>query len=66
MYGQPHHLALQRIAELMDGPNIRSGEVKAFRMFGLQVRSLVSMLEQLGQERQCRAGVWVTCLQIDE
>ncbi len=50
MYGQPHHLALQRIAELMDGPNIRSGEVKAFRMFGLQVRSLVSMLEQLGQK----------------
>lgn len=50
MYGQPHQLALQRIAELMDGPNIRSGDVKAFRMFGLQVRSLVSMLEQLGQK----------------
>lgn len=50
MYGQPHHLALQRIAELMDGPNICSGDVKAFRMFGLQVRSLVSMLEQLGQK----------------
>lgn len=50
MYGQPHHLALQRIAELMDGPNIRSGDVKAFRMFGLQVRSLVSMLEQLGEK----------------
>ncbi|XP_067274307.1 uncharacterized protein [Pseudorasbora parva] len=48
MYGQPHQLALQRIAELMDGPNIRSGDVRAFRMFGLQVRSLVSMLQQLG------------------
>lgn len=47
MYGQ---LALQCIAELMDGPNIRSGDVKAFRMFGLQVCSLVSMLEQLGQK----------------
>ncbi|XP_026105544.1 uncharacterized protein LOC113077350 [Carassius auratus] len=50
MYGQPHQLALQRIAELMDGANIRSGDVKAFRMFGLQVRSLVSMLQQLGHK----------------
>ncbi|KAI2668878.1 Polyprotein P3 [Labeo rohita] len=61
MYGQPHHLALQRTAELMDGPNIRSGDVKAFRMFGLQVRSLVSMLEQLGEkgdvELECRSHV---------
>ncbi|RXN21410.1 hypothetical protein ROHU_023989 [Labeo rohita] len=52
MYGQPHQLALQRIAELMDGANIRSGDVKAFRMFGLQVRSLVSMLQQLGHKVQ--------------
>lgn len=50
MYGQPHQLALQRIAELMDGANISSGDVKAFRMFGLQVRSLVSMLQQLGHK----------------
>ncbi|KAL0186159.1 hypothetical protein M9458_017829, partial [Cirrhinus mrigala] len=50
MYGQPHQLALLRIAELMDGANIRSGDVKAFRMFGLQVRSLVSMLQQLGHK----------------
>lgn len=45
MYGQPHQLALQHIADLMDGPNIRNGDVKAFRLFGLHVRSLVSMLE---------------------
>ncbi len=50
MYGQPHQLALQRIADLMDGPNIHSGDVKAFCLFGLHVRSLVSMLEQLGQK----------------
>ncbi|XP_073718037.1 uncharacterized protein [Misgurnus anguillicaudatus] len=50
MYGQPHQLALQRIAELMDGPNIRSGDVGSFRMFGLQVRSLVSMVQQLGHK----------------
>lgn len=47
-YGQPHQLALQRIAELMDGPNIQSGDIKSFRLFTLNVRSLVSMLELLG------------------
>lgn len=35
-YGHPHHLALQRIAELMDGPNIASGDIKAFRLFTLR------------------------------
>lgn len=49
-YGQPHQLALQRIAELMDGPNISQGDVRAFRMFALKVRSLVSMLQQLGNK----------------
>ncbi len=48
MYGQPHKLVLQNIAEVMDGPNIRTGDVKAFKLFALRVRSLVSMLEQLG------------------
>ncbi|RXN38437.1 hypothetical protein ROHU_001105 [Labeo rohita] len=50
MYGQPHKLVLQNIAEVMDGPNIRTGDVKAFKVFALRVRSLVSMLEQLGPE----------------
>ncbi|RXN14040.1 hypothetical protein ROHU_028875 [Labeo rohita] len=50
MYGQPHKLVLQNIAEVMDGPNIRTGDVKAFKLFALRVRSLVSMLEQLGSE----------------
>ncbi|KAE8276983.1 hypothetical protein D5F01_LYC25284 [Larimichthys crocea] len=48
MYGQPHKLAVQRITELMDGPDVHSGDVKAFRLFALRVRSLVGMLEQLG------------------
>lgn len=60
-YGQPHQLALQRIAELMDGPNIASGDQKAFRLFALKVRSLVGMLEQLGRngsfELQCGSHV---------
>lgn len=48
MYGQPHQLALQRISNLMDGPNIKSGDVKAFKGFALKVRALVGMLNQLG------------------
>ncbi|KAJ8369137.1 hypothetical protein SKAU_G00091650 [Synaphobranchus kaupii] len=50
MYGQPHRLALQHIAELMDGADVASGDVKSFHMFALRVRSLVSMLEQLGRK----------------
>ncbi len=60
-YGQPHQLALQQIAELMDGPNISSGDIKAFRLFALKVRSLIGMLGQLGQkgtfELQCGSHV---------
>lgn len=46
-YGQ---LALQRIAELMGRQLLISGDTKTFRMFGLKVRSLVSMLSQLRRE----------------
>lgn len=60
-YGQPHHLALQQIAELMDGSNIVNGDTRAFRMFALRVRSLVSVLEQLGRkgkvELECSSHV---------
>ncbi|XP_048030334.1 uncharacterized protein LOC125279307 [Megalobrama amblycephala] len=48
LYGQPHQLALKRIAVLMDGPSIRSGDTRAFRLFALKVRALVGMLDQLG------------------
>lgn len=50
MYGQPHKPVLQNIAEVLEGPNIRSGDIKAFKLFALRVRSLLSMLEQLGSE----------------
>lgn len=50
MYGQPQQLALKRISDLMDGPNIRPGDIKAFKSFALQVRALVGMLQQLGNQ----------------
>lgn len=60
-YGQPHQLALQKIADLMDGPNIRSGDTQAFRRFALRVRVLVGMLDQLDEkgdiELQCGSHV---------
>ncbi|KAJ8395307.1 hypothetical protein AAFF_G00032920 [Aldrovandia affinis] len=49
-YGQPHQLSLQRIAELMEEPTIRSGDTAGFRKFALRVRALVGMLEQLGED----------------
>lgn len=48
LYGQPHLLALQRISSLMEEPNIRMGDTKAFRQLALKVRALVGMLQQLG------------------
>lgn len=48
MYGQPQQLALKRISDLMDEPSIKTGNVRAFKSFALQVRALVGMLHQLG------------------
>lgn len=42
----------------MDGPNVGSGDVKAFRMFALKLRSLVSMLEQLGSKGNVELQCW--------
>ncbi|XP_027861387.1 uncharacterized protein LOC114137071 [Xiphophorus couchianus] len=60
-YGQPHQLSLQRIAELMDEPNIRTSDTTGFRRFALRLRALVGMLEQLGEdghiELQCGSHV---------
>ncbi|KAG5274636.1 hypothetical protein AALO_G00138470, partial [Alosa alosa] len=50
-YGQPHKLSLRRIAEVMDGPDIRrSGDLTSFCRFALRVRALVGMLAQMGDE----------------
>ncbi|KAJ8384940.1 hypothetical protein AAFF_G00196060 [Aldrovandia affinis] len=49
-YGQPHKLAVQHITELMDGPDVCSGDLKAFRLFALRVRSLVDFADWLEYE----------------
>ncbi|RXN24065.1 hypothetical protein ROHU_036624 [Labeo rohita] len=60
-YGQPHQLALRRIADLMDDPTIRSHDASGFKRFALKVRALVGMLDQLGDsgrvELQCGSHV---------
>ncbi|XP_061733574.1 uncharacterized protein LOC133536902 isoform X1 [Nerophis ophidion] len=64
MYGEPQQLALKKISELMDGPNIRTGDIKAFKSFALQVRALVGMLHQLGGQgwTELRCGSHVSRL----
>lgn len=49
-FGQPHQLALKRIAQVMDAPDIKRGDHESFQRFALQIRALVGMLETLGIE----------------
>jgi len=60
-YGQPHHVALKRIAAVMDSPEIRRGDIAAFERFSLHVQSLVGMLQTLGSdgevEQRCGSHV---------
>ncbi|KAI7811157.1 hypothetical protein IRJ41_011015 [Triplophysa rosa] len=37
MYGQQHKLVLPNTAEVMDGPNTKTGDVKAFKLFSLRL-----------------------------
>ncbi|XP_073782539.1 uncharacterized protein [Danio rerio] len=49
-FGQPHHIALRRIAALMESPEIKRGDLMAFERFSLHVQSLVGMLQTLGPD----------------
>lgn len=49
-FGQPHQLTLNKIATVMDSPNIKRGDVAAFDKFALQIQSLVGMLKTLGPD----------------
>ncbi|XP_067260302.1 uncharacterized protein [Chanodichthys erythropterus] len=49
-YGQPHQLALRKIASVLDSPDVRRGDIPAFQRFALQVQSLVGLLRTLGRD----------------
>ncbi|XP_057186686.1 uncharacterized protein LOC130552431 [Triplophysa rosa] len=49
-FGQPHQVALKRIATIMDSPEIKRGDIAAFERFSLHVQSLVGMLQTLGPD----------------
>lgn len=49
-FGQPHQLALRKIAAVMDAPDVKRGDMVAFERFSLQIQSLVGMLRTLGLE----------------
>ncbi|KAK7880872.1 hypothetical protein WMY93_032490 [Mugilogobius chulae] len=51
-YGQPHQLALRKIADLMESSSIARGDTAGFKRFALRVRALVGLLEQLGESGQ--------------
>ncbi|XP_052415143.1 uncharacterized protein LOC127959801 [Carassius gibelio] len=63
-FGQPHQVALKRIADVMDSPEIRRGDTAAFEKFALHVQSLVGMLKTLGSdgEVELRCGSHVARL----
>ncbi|RXN16386.1 hypothetical protein ROHU_008394 [Labeo rohita] len=60
-YGQPHQLAQSEIAALLNSPDIRVGDAKAFQSFALNVDLLVGMLLSLegpqGRELSCTGHV---------
>lgn len=46
-YGQPHQLAQGEIAAILNSPDVRAGDSKAFQSFALRVDLLVGMLTSL-------------------
>ncbi len=49
-FGQPHQLALRKIASVLEAPDVKRGDTIAFQKFALQVQSLVGLLKTLGPE----------------
>ncbi len=49
-FGQPHQLALRKIASVLESPDIKRGDISAFQRFVLQVQSLVGLLKTLGRD----------------
>lgn len=49
-FGQPHQLALRKIASVLEAPDVKRGDTVAFQKFAIQVQSLVGLLKTLGPE----------------
>lgn len=49
-FGKPHQLALNKIARVMDAPDVRPGDPEAFERFALQIQALVGLLKSLGPD----------------
>ncbi|KAG1971415.1 hypothetical protein F2P79_002534 [Pimephales promelas] len=49
-FGQPHQLALKKIASVLETPEVKRGDTVAFQKFSLQIQSLVGLLQTLGPE----------------
>ncbi|XP_057688209.1 uncharacterized protein LOC130913548 [Corythoichthys intestinalis] len=47
-FGQPHQLALRKIAAVLEAPEVKRGDIAAFQKFSLQIQSLVGLLQTLG------------------
>ncbi|KAL7844326.1 hypothetical protein SRHO_G00228650 [Serrasalmus rhombeus] len=47
-FGQPHQLALQKMAAVLEAPEFKCGDIGAFQRFSLQIQSLVGLLQTLG------------------
>ncbi len=39
-FGQPHQLALRKIASVLESPDIKRGDISAFQRFAITVQSL--------------------------
>ncbi|XP_016138710.1 uncharacterized protein [Sinocyclocheilus grahami] len=63
-FGQPHQVALRRIATILDSPDISRNDPSAFEKFSLQVQSLVGLLKTLNQagSMELHCGSHVACL----
>lgn len=47
-FGQPHQLALRKIASVLEAPEVKHGDTASFQKFSLQIQSLVGLLQTLG------------------
>lgn len=61
-YGQPHQLVQSKIAAILNSPDIKAEDLKAFQSFALSANLLIRMLaslEGLTGWKWCRPIMWI-------